>query len=313
MRRAPLSVAPLRFATPESVTVRQSAIGCAPRGLVTAEPLTQTGPMRRLGILALCAAVCLGLVAASPVARTATPDCSPGLHTGFVEGRPYLVYVPVGVQFPAPAIVTFHGRVQKAVSQIRGTGLRDVADREGVVLVAPQARGGKWDFRGSDTRFTGRILDNLTCDDPHRTYASGMSMGSAMTFAQACAAPRRFAAIGGVGFEIFLPKCAEPDPVPIIAFHGTADQVVPFSGGLTASTATAPPAEATMRRWAQHNRCQQLVRSVVSPGVTVRDWDRCAGGAEVRFYRIRGGKHVWPRGRLDASSLMWKFFAEHRL
>ena len=288
------------------------------RGLVRSagmrpEPdLTQTGTVRRFAILGLVAAVCLGLAAAAPVARTATPRCTPGLHTGLVDGRSYLLYVPATAQFPAPAIVTFHGRLQKAISQVRGTGLQEVADREGVVLVAPQARGGKWDFRGSDTRFTGRILDNLTCDDPHRTYASGMSMGSAMTFLQACATPRRFAAIGGVGFEIFLPKCAEPDPVPIIAFHGTADRVVPFSGGLTASTATAPPAETTMSRWARHNHCHQYIRSVPQPGVTLKVWDRCADRTQVRFYRIRGGKHVWPRDRVDASSLMWEFFSQYR-
>ena len=275
--------------------------------------VAQTEAMRRLWIFGLCAAVVLGLVAAAPLARTETPNCSPGLHTGFVEGRPYLVYIPASARMPAPTIVTFHGRLQKAISQIRGTGLKQVAEREGVLLVAPQARGGTWDFRGADTTFTGRILDDLSCDDPHRTYASGMSMGSAMTFLQGCAEPRRFAAIGGVGFEIFLPKCVQPDPVPIIAFHGTADRVVPFAGGLTASSATAPPAQATMRRWAAHNRCRQYVRTVVEPGVTLHDWDDCAQGAEVRFYRIRGGKHAWPRGRIDASTLMWEFFAHYRL
>lgn len=253
----------------------------------------------------------LGLVAAAPVARTDTPRCAPGLHTGYVDGRPYLVHIPTSARFPAATIVTFHGRLQKAASQIRA--IKDVADREGVVLVAPQARGGIWDFRGSDTAFTGRILDNLTCDDPRRTYAAGMSMGSAMTFLQACADPRRFAAIGGVGFEIFLPKCDQPEPLAIVAFHGTADRVVPFAGGLTASTATAPPAEATMRRWAGHNRCRQYVRTVVQPGVTLHDWDSCASGTEVRFYRIRGGKHAWPRGRVNASDLMWDFFSQYRL
>jgi polyhydroxybutyrate depolymerase len=275
--------------------------------------VTQTGSVRRLGILGLVAAVCLGLVAAAPVVRTDTPGCAPGLHTGLVTGRPYLVYVPATAQLPAPVIVTFHGRLQKAITQIRGTGLQEMADREGVVLIAPQARGGKWDFRGSDTTFTGQVLDNLTCDDPQRTYASGMSMGSAMSFLQACASPRRFAAIGGVAFEIYLPKCAQPDPVPIIAFHGTADQVVPFAGGLTASTATAPPAEATMRRWARHNRCQQYVRTIASPGVTLRVWNECAQRSEVRFYRIRGGKHVWPRGNVDAANVMWDFFDRYRL
>ena len=268
--------------------------------------------MRALALLAVGALVA-ALTAAAPVARTATPGCRPGLHTGFVDGRSYLLYVPASATTPAPTVVSYHGRLQKAISQIDGTGLRQVADREGFIVVAPQARGGKWDFRGSDTRFTGAILDNLGCDDPARTYASGMSMGSAMAFLQVCAQPRRFAAFGGVGFEIFLPNCPESDPAAIVAFHGTSDQVVPFAGGMTASTATAPPAEATMRQWARRDQCREYVASVVQPGITLRDWDRCAGGVQVQFYRIRGGRHTWPQGSLDASQVMWDFFRQYRL
>lgn len=254
------------------------------------------------------AALGMSLAAAAPVIGTQTPGCGPGLHTGHVNGRPYLVYVPESAHYPAPTIVSYHGRMQTALSQI--TPLQEVADRHGVVLVAPQARSRKWDFRGSDTRFTGAILDALTCDDPTRTYASGMSMGSAMTFLQACSEPRRFAAFGGVGFEIYLPNCADSDPAPIIAFHGTADQVVPYAGGLTASTATAPPAEATMWDWARRDACQRYVRSVHAPGVTLRSWDQCRDDVQVQFYTVRGGRHVWPR---DASELMWEFFEQYRL
>lgn len=250
----------------------------------------------------------LSMAAAAPVVSTQTPACTPGLHTGYVSGRPYLVYVPEGAQLLAPTIVSFHGRLQKAASQI--DVLQATADRHGAILVAPQARSGKWDFRGSDTRFTSDILDNLTCDDPTRTYASGMSMGSAMTFVQACAQPRRFAAFGGVGFEVYLPKCADPDPAPIVAFHGTADQIVPYAGGLTASTAAAPPAEATMRDWARHDGCRRYVRTVYEPGVTLRSWDECRSGAQVQFYSLRDGKHAWPS---YAGELMWQFFSQYRL
>lgn len=270
--------------------------------------------MRRLGLALLSLLLVVALSAAAPTVGTRTPDCAPGLHTGHVDNRPYQVYVPESARTPAPTVVSYHGRLQTAMSQLQMAGLTDVADREGFIVVAPQALGGKWDFRGSDTRFTDHILDNLTCDDPTRTYASGMSMGSAMALSQACAQPRRFAAFGGVGFEIFLPNCPDSDPAPIIAFHGTADQVVPFTGGLTASSATAPPAEATMREWAARDGCRRYVRSVAAPGVTLRDWDRCTGATRVQFYRIRGGKHVWPtEPGLDASTLMWEFFGQFRL
>jgi polyhydroxybutyrate depolymerase len=253
------------------------------------------------------------LTAAVPVARTHTPACRPGLHTGLLDARSYLVYVPDSARVPAPAVVSFHGRLQEAITQIDGTGLRQVADREGFIVVAPQARSGRWDFTGADTRFTGQILDSLQCEDPTRTYASGMSMGSAMAFLQVCAVPRRFAAFAGVGFEIYMPNCPDPQPAAILAFHGTADPIVPFSGGLTASTATAPPAEATMRQWARRDGCREYVREVVDPGVTRRSWDDCRGGTQVQFYRIRGGKHVWPKGRLSASTIMWEFFEGYRL
>lgn len=258
----------------------------------------------------------VGLGGSTSVTATHTPTCAPGLSAGSIEGRRYLVYVPATATAtaPAPTVVGFHGRLQTARSQLTGTGLQALADRKGFIVVAPQALAGKWDFGGSDSRFTADILDNLSCDDPARTYASGMSMGSAMAFLQACVQPRRFAAFGGVGFEVFMPNCPDDDPAPIIAFHGTADQVVPFTGGLTASTASAPPAESAMREWARRDGCRQYLRSVVATGVTLRKWDECAAGSAVEFYRIRDGKHVWPRrGAVDASALMWEFFSKYRL
>ncbi len=273
-----------------------------------------TGCVGRAGLLVIGMLLVAVLSGSSPITATHTPSCAAGTSTGSIDGRRYLVYVPESAQFPAPAVVGFHGRLQTAASQVTGTGLKAVADREGFIIVAPQALGGKWDFRGSDTTFTTNILDRLTCDDSSRTYASGMSMGSAMAFLQACVQPRRFAAFGGVGFEVFLPNCPDEEPAAIIAFHGTADQIVPFTGGLTASSATAPPAEAAMRGWARRDRCREYVRSVVAPGVTLRKWDDCSDRTSVHFYRIRGGKHVWPRrGAVDASALMWEFFSKYRL
>lgn len=272
---------------------------------------TQTGIVRAWMAAAGAAVLVLLMAGAAPVARTITPNCSPGLHIGFIDGRPYEVYVPQSASGTAPTIVSFHGRLQRARSQI--DILRPLADERGAILVAPQARGGKWDFRGSDTRFTTAILDNLTCDDAQRTYASGMSMGSAMTFLQACASPRRFAAFAGASFEIYMPKCADPDPVPLLAFHGTADRIVPFMGGLTASTASAPPAQATMRKWARRDGCGRYVREVYVPGVTKQTWDQCDDGVQVQFYTLHGGSHRWPTGRVDAAELMWEFFSQYRL
>jgi len=64
----------------------------------------------------------------------------------------------------------------------------------------------------------------------------------------------------------------------------------------------------------------------VAPDVTRREYVRCADGAAVVLYTIRGGGHTWPGGEsmpewfvgptsgsIDASAQMWAFFRAHPL
>ena len=170
--------------------------GGSPR--IKACPL-HTGYVVGVGMFVIGMLLVVGLGGSASDTATHTPGCAPGTATGSIDGRRYLVYVPATARIPAPTVVGFHGRLQTSHSQLTGTGLQALADREGFIVVAPQARGGRWDFRGSDTGFITDTLDNQ-----------------------------------------------DEDPAAIIAFHGTADQVVPFAGGLTASSATAPQADAGM-------------------------------------------------------------------
>jgi polyhydroxybutyrate depolymerase len=156
-------------------------------------------------------------------------------------------------------------------------------------------------------------------------------MGSAMTFALACAPQRTFAAFGGVALTLYEPQCEQSPPAPIIYFHGTRDQVVRFGGGQPANEdVTLPSVPAAMRDWAQHNECTVTQTTDVAKDVRLREWTGCADDVEVDYYRVRGGGHTWPgtspfiadaveqslgktTQSVNASRLMWEFFQEYSL
>jgi polyhydroxybutyrate depolymerase len=227
--------------------------------------------------------------------------------------------------------LTLHGRGSNAQEQLLLTGFEQMSEEGRFLVVAPNAVGGRWDVTGTrDVRFLEQVLAKVPCADPKRVYASGMSMGSAMTFALACAPERRFAAFGGVALTAYEPVCDAAAPAPLIYFHGTADPIVPFEGGVPqGESVTLPPVPAAMRQWAAHNGC---TRSTVerTKDVTAREWAECAENADVDYYRVRGGGHTWPGtepfianaieqtlGRttqtVDATRLMWTFFQNYSL
>src|SRR5256885_6102450 len=161
-------------------------------------------------------------------------------------------------------------------------------------------------------------------------YANGLSNGGGMSFALSCTLSDRIAAVGMVGAALLVPFswCTDQRPVPMIAFHGTADAAAPYTGGFSWVAAQRFQGVRTFTAsWARRNRCGTTpIDSVVATDVTRLEYTKCADDAAVVVYTIKGGGHPWPRGQplpewfagrtsnsIDASSLMWTFFRTHRL
>ena len=173
------------------------------------------------------------------------------------------------------------------------------------------------------------LLDHIEatfCVDTARVYSTGMSDGGAMTSVLACVASDRFAAFGAVAVEVYFKGCGGNRPVSIMAFHGTADRIVPFDGGKTAvAGATLGPAPAAMAGWAAHDHCDaEFVDTRIGSEVRRRTWSGCDGASSVVFYIIDGGGHTWPGSipiarfgmttqQINASDTIWAFFAAHPL
>jgi polyhydroxybutyrate depolymerase len=221
------------------------------------------------------------------------------------------------------------------------SGWNRLADEHGFIVVYPSGSGFPkiWHVdRGAglmrDVRFISQLIDTLEKAyniDPARIYVNGFSLGGGMAFVLSCALSDRVAAVGMVAAAQTLPWswCTDHRPVPMIAFHGTAD-LVPYQGGPSPdpfNPLTFPAVRDWTANWARRNRCgPNPVEIAVGADVARLEYTNCADDAAVVLYSIWEGGHTWPGGKplpewicgrtsssIDATSQMWAFFREHHL
>ncbi len=261
-------------------------------------------------------------------------------------------------QTPLPLVVQLHG-YGGGVSDMAGTGLDTLGDQEGFVVATPVGRDSKahWllDFdtpgldvtsANPDVAFMSALFDRLGADlclDTSRIYVAGMSNGAWMTSVLPCALGNRVAAIAPVSGLVDFGAACHPDrPVPVIAFHGTADTILPIDGGFdpdllaelrsdTGGTFDgdnpiwAVPIRERMTRIAVRDGCKpDPVSDQVSADAQRLVW-ACPPDADKQLVVVDGGGHDWFRpdpeasdpspsaGKVDATRLMWDFFKEHPL
>ncbi len=262
------------------------------------------------------------------------------------ERREYLLYVPKSYDRArkTPLVISMHGGGMWGAAQQEISQWNRVADEHGFIVVYPSgigplSRHRAWRAAGGagsakDVRFISELIDTLSAAyniDSTRVYADGVSNGGGMAFVLSCMLSDRIAAVGLVASAQFLPwaNCPDHRPVPVIAFHGTADRQAWYKGGTSwvARKMVFPSIEAWMAAVAQRNRCgPNPIDSMVANDVRRREYTECAEEAPVVLYTIVGGGHTWPGGgplpewfagttsnSVDASSEMWAFFREHPL
>ena len=256
-----------------------------------------------------------------------------------------------------PLILDFHGLGSNGGQEELLSGLSDLADApeggfivaypDGTLTSAPGSTSLHWNTtqlpspEPDDVAFVDQVITALEtdlCIDASRVFAAGMSNGAMMSTRLACSLSSRIAAIAPVAGAYYPPlldstpneTCPDTRPVPFIAFHGTADLVVPFNGGiglfslffrLAIDNTTSDPD--VIESWAAHNGCTSGRQTAqVTPNVVLVEYSGCAAGASVQLYRVEGGDHYWPGSayqapstttEIDATGLMWAFFQQHPL
>jgi len=258
---------------------------------------------------------------------------------------------------PRPLVVDFHGLAEGADVHAQMSQLGPLGVEEGFVTVFPHGTGQPvaWNTgtdveANDDLAYVAAVLDQVEaeqCVDLTRVYATGLSNGAMMSSTVACTMADRFAAVAPVA-GIMLPDPCEPGrPVPVLTFHGTADPILLFNGGVntaalgdalggdtSATTTTVAPDldgegyPATVRGWASLNGCDEEAHDEqVSEEVIRRTYD-CPDDGPVVFYIVEGGGHSWPSSEfsdsiaqvvgpttfdVDATQEIWTFFQDFRL
>lgn len=292
-----------------------------------------------LGILALpAAAVVIGATRHYLDNRTTGTIVVSGIT------RPYILHVPerYNPAKPTALVISMHGAMNWPAFQMRLSGWNRLADEEGFIVVYPGGEGSGlavWYQRGRtaekmpDVVFISQLIDKLRASyniDPARVYANGLSNGGGMSFALSCRMSHRIAAVGLVAAAHLVPFewCADTKPVPVIAFHGTADTFTPFHGGkVWIGPEPFPSIPKWTTSWARRNRCAPNAEdSASATNVTKLEYTGCADNASVVLYTISNGGHTWPGGLqlpqwlfgetsrdIDATRVMWRFFQQHPL
>ncbi len=276
------------------------------------------------------------------------------------SARWYLISTPpdsAGMR-PRPVVLDFHGLGEGAQLESVTTQFDPLGKRDGFITAFPQGTGNPvaWNI-GSDSpanqdlTFVSKMIDQIEanqCVDETRIYATGYSDGAFMTSFLACAMSSRIAAFAPVSGVQLASPCASTRRVPILAFHGTADPILLFNGGIgtavlghlfggkgPAPSISVPPPNlhgpgypAAIAAWAKRDGCApNPVETKISPHVIHRSF-KCPPGTTVGFYIVLGGGHTWPGSKfthqlaaiigpttleIDASTIIWDFFSHFQV
>jgi len=192
-----------------------------------------------------------------------------GTLTSSGETREYLLYVPKTYDRakPVPLVITLHTSMSWDSSAMAISQWNRVADDNGFIVVYPEGSGfgpKSWEMMGSETPermpdviFISNLIDKLESAyniDKSRIYANGMSNGGGMAFVLSCTLSDRIAAVGMVsaGLDPEWNWCTDHHPVPVIAFHGTADPICPYDGGFSKNVVLPSvwcPSDSPAYRW----------------------------------------------------------------
>jgi polyhydroxybutyrate depolymerase len=345
----------MRFRVPQSRTLllvtAVAALAACSSSKAASPPASTTTTVPAAAVAAQASAGC-----------RAAPKIGPGeVRVNTVSGgvaRWYYRHVPASYTgtTPMPVVIDLHGYTEGATIHRVMSGLGTFGDAHGFVTITPQGSGtavALWntDLKSTDVKYIGDLLDEIErtlCVDEHRIFVTGLSNGAFMTSAVACAYSDRVAAVAPVAGIRDIPGCTFTRPVPVLAFHGTADPFVAYTGGLGAKALLLPnpngkgtigdkPGSAARKGpsipqitadWAKRNGCGAKPTETALTSDVTRISFPCPAGAEVVLDRVTGGGHSWPGSAfsqsivgvvgkttmtISADALMWQFFEAHPL
>lgn len=253
------------------------------------------------------------------------------MHEGL--DRKYLISVPENYDKNSKSalIFVFHGAGSNAEDSIEYFELNEKSDKEGFIVVYAEGTGkevlgklyGSWNAGRcceseageniNDIDYVKKVLEDVEDKfniDSNRVYAIGMSNGGLMAYRVACEMSDIFSGIAVSGGHDAYDECNLNRKIPVIHFHGTADNCVPYEGGkcggcffeflnnltgleLKPTYWNCKSVEDYLESWADLNICSSEKEIILEKGnVSCFKYKNCE--ADVVLCSIKGMGHVWP-------------------
>lgn len=152
-----------------------------------------------------------------------------------------------------PLVVVFHGTAQtgRSIRRFSGRSFDALADTAGAVVVYPNGYRRDWNGareagtpahrRGiDDVEFFTSLVDTMAATQGvarDRVYVAGFSLGGQMVMRLLADVPQRLAGAAIISSTLPIRRAATAGScgdaaVPVMLFHGSADPLAPYDGGL---------------------------------------------------------------------------------
>ena len=228
--------------------------------------------------------------------------------------RQYKVHVPASYDGRTPVALTLdlHGYGFTSDDQMNRSGQRRESDRLGFIVVWPQGLSNGWNGEGccglsvdlhvDDVGFLRSVIAQVSARaniDANKVYVTGWSNGGGMAQRMACEAADVVRAIASVSHPLNTNTCQPARAVSVLAFHGTADALVPYDGRgdvLPREVLGAPlgwqGARQSLAAWKVILGCAASLDATQLNGAS-RDetYTRCSSGSTAGLVTIADGEH----------------------
>ena len=254
--------------------------------------------------------------------------------------REYILHIPKNYdsESPTPIVINLHGFGDCASDFAETVGdfykFNELADLENIITVYPQGAyrpekedtywepgdSGVQDIFKNDIYFIEQLVTEIGLEynvDMNRVYAIGYSNGGMMVYSLACNSSNLISGVGIMSGVMLEEECTLENSVPIIAFHGIADDVLPYAGNIWYQSVSD-----VINFWLDQNNIDSnsLISTTLNNGNAVLD--EYLNGDEnscLQLYTVhqefdKPGGHVWFSEAIEGispNSIIWNFFNDN--
>jgi polyhydroxybutyrate depolymerase len=242
--------------------------------------------------------------------------------------RSYIVFPPPSGAKQSPLVLVYHGALATAEGTVQETDFVQLAQKDGYVVAFLQGYGDTWNEGAgntpahaagvNDVEFTSAVLSQIESRysiDRTRVAAAGFSNGALLADLLGCQLAGKLTLIAPVAGPLPVsvsPTCRPARPISVLAFHGTADQSIPYGGGHfegIGGGTTVLSAPESAARWAALDHCSHSRQSTESALATVlTTYSLCRQHVVVQLRSLQGAGHGWPS---DVGVLVAEFLHQH--